>query len=270
VDLSASGTCIDVECRCSRRGRGRIVDQRHRRADRRRRRCARRRNAGATLCENPRHDFVAEAVMLRWVLLVVSLLAFAGATQVGTPGLLALCLFVGVVSFVTAALVFIADRVGSVQQGQGHREVGMLMTAKQLAAQGGTRPTAGVTRPQAAPPMRAPTPPVAAANPVAAAATPPDTAVEAPSPAPVAPSVPPGFPRAEPGVVPKFGPRPAAAAGAAIAPRAAPPAASTAAPGLAAKSAPRVAAAPTANAPAGARPAAAPVARPPGDPSRVS
>jgi hypothetical protein len=166
----------------------------------------------STLCENPRHDFVAEAVMLRWVLLVVSLLAFAGATQVGTPGMLALCLFVGFVSFVAAALIFIADRVGSVQQGQGHREVGMLMTAKQLAVQGGTHPVAGVARAQPAPPMRAPLPPVAAANPVAVDVVQPDTAADAPPPRPAAPSLPPGFPRAEPGVVPKFGPRPAAAA----------------------------------------------------------
>ena len=215
--------------------------------------------------------------MLRWVLLVFSLLAFAGATQVSTPGLLALCLFVGFVSFVSAALIFIADRVGSVQQGQGHREVGMLMTAQQLARQGG--PPVMQRAPVSAPAAVRATPVVAAQpHDVSAAPTPiPAGDPPMPAPAPAPAMLPPGIPRAEPGVVPNFGPRPAAKTAAAAprpapaaAPRAAPAAAPGVMPGAAAKSAPRATATPAATAPTTARPAPAPVARPPVDPSRVN
>jgi hypothetical protein len=242
--------------------------------------------------------------MLRWVLLVVSLLAFAGASQVSTPGLLALLLFVGLVTFVSAALIFIADRVGSVQQGQGHREVGMLMTAQQLARQGG--PPVMQRAPVSAPAAGRAMPAVVGLQNDATVAMQPAVAADrpapAPTPTPARPTLPPGIPRAEPGVVPNFGPRPAAAKTAATAPHAAPAAPPRAAPavaprtapaaapratpaaapravpaaapgvmpGAAAKSAPRATATPPATAPTAARPAPAPAVRPPVDPSRVS
>lgn len=131
--------------------------------------------------------------MLRWVLLAVSVGAFAAATQISSPGLLGAALLIGLACFVAAALIVIAERVGTVQQGQGHREVGLLMTAQQLARQGS--PSA----PSEAGPAPRPAPP------------------PAPVPAtPSAPHAPDAVPptRAEPGVVPRFGPRPAGGAAA--------------------------------------------------------
>ena len=71
---------------------------------------------------------------MRWLLLVVSLLAFGGAFKVATPGLVAACLALGIVTLIGALMGFVAARVGSVARGQDSRELDVLIQAKKATS----------------------------------------------------------------------------------------------------------------------------------------
>ena len=70
---------------------------------------------------------------MRWLLLLLALLAFAGLFQVNTPGMVALCIGGGLVALIASFFAFAAARVGSVAQGQDSRELDLLIAAKKAA-----------------------------------------------------------------------------------------------------------------------------------------
>ena len=80
--------------------------------------------------------------MMKWLWLLIAIVAFAAAWQAQTPGLLALYLFAGLVATFASFLGFVAARVGAVAQTQMHRESALLAT--QGARRGGAR-DAGAT-----------------------------------------------------------------------------------------------------------------------------
>ena len=75
--------------------------------------------------------------MMKWLWLLIAIVAFAAAWQAETPGMLALCLFGGFVASVASFFGFVAARVGAVAQTQMHRETAL------LATHGARRGTAG-------------------------------------------------------------------------------------------------------------------------------
>ena len=68
--------------------------------------------------------------VLRWILLLLAMLALGAAFRTESPGMLALCLLVCVVSLLGGCFGFVAARVGGVVEGQSSREVELLMTAR--------------------------------------------------------------------------------------------------------------------------------------------
>ena len=70
---------------------------------------------------------------MRWLLLLLALLAFAGLFQVNTPGMVALCIAGGLVALIASFFAFAAARVGSVAQGQDSRELDLLIQATKAA-----------------------------------------------------------------------------------------------------------------------------------------
>ena len=83
--------------------------------------------------------------MMKWLMLVVSILAFGAAWQSGTPGELGLSLLIGVVAAIASFLGFLAARVASVAQTQPGREAALLVTARGRVAakRGGAAQAAG-------------------------------------------------------------------------------------------------------------------------------
>lgn len=68
--------------------------------------------------------------VLRWILLLLAMLALGAAFRTESPGMLALCLLVCFVSLLGGFFGFVAARVGGVVEGQSSREVELLMTAR--------------------------------------------------------------------------------------------------------------------------------------------
>ena len=68
--------------------------------------------------------------MLRWILLLVAIVAFGMALRTDSPGLLATTLLVGFVAVVGGFFGFVAARVDNVAQGQNSREIQLLMAAR--------------------------------------------------------------------------------------------------------------------------------------------
>jgi hypothetical protein len=71
--------------------------------------------------------------MLRWILLAVALAAFGFVFTTHSPTVLGIALLVGVVTLLWSLGAFLAARVDSVAQGQGSREVQLLMSARKGA-----------------------------------------------------------------------------------------------------------------------------------------
>ena len=67
---------------------------------------------------------------MRWLLLLLAMLAFAGLFQVNTPGMVALCIAGGLIALISAFFAFAAARVGSIAQTQDTRELDLLIEAK--------------------------------------------------------------------------------------------------------------------------------------------
>lgn len=70
---------------------------------------------------------------MRWLLLLVALLAFAGLFQAQTAGMVTLALVVGIAALVAAFFSFASARVGTVARGQDSRELDLLIQAKKTA-----------------------------------------------------------------------------------------------------------------------------------------
>jgi hypothetical protein len=68
--------------------------------------------------------------MLRWILLLVALLAFGFLFQARSLGAMWLALIVATVSLLWSLGSFLAARVGSVSQGQSTREIELLLSAR--------------------------------------------------------------------------------------------------------------------------------------------
>ena len=68
--------------------------------------------------------------VLRWILLLLAMLALGAAFRTESPGMLALCLLVCFVSLLGGFFGFVAARVGGVVEGQSSREIELLMTAR--------------------------------------------------------------------------------------------------------------------------------------------
>jgi len=82
--------------------------------------------------------------MMKWIWLVVAMLAFGAAWQAGTAGMLALCMLLGFVAILLSFFGFLAERVGSVAQTQSGREYELLAKARGAAQQKlGPRPEPG-------------------------------------------------------------------------------------------------------------------------------
>ena len=75
--------------------------------------------------------------VLRWILLLLAMLALGAAFRTESPGMLALCLLVCFVSLLGGFFGFVAARVGGVVQGQSSREIELLMTARKRRGAGG-------------------------------------------------------------------------------------------------------------------------------------
>lgn len=75
--------------------------------------------------------------MLRWILLLVAMLAFGMAFRTDSPGMLAAALLVGFIALVSGFFGFVAARVGGVAEGQSSREIELLMRQRQRAARQG-------------------------------------------------------------------------------------------------------------------------------------
>lgn len=74
--------------------------------------------------------------VLRWILLLLAMLALGAAFRTESPGMLALCLLVCFVSLLGGFFGFVAARVGGVVQGQSSREIELLMTARKRRGAG--------------------------------------------------------------------------------------------------------------------------------------
>lgn len=82
--------------------------------------------------------------MMKWVMLVLTILAFGGAWQASTPGQIGLLILLGTIAAIASFLGFLAARVGAVAQSQASREVALLVTARgRAAAPGAGRASAG-------------------------------------------------------------------------------------------------------------------------------
>jgi len=75
--------------------------------------------------------------VLRWILLLLAMLALGAAFRTESPGMLALCLLVCFVSLLGGFFGFVAARVGGVVEGQSSREIELLMTARKRRGAGG-------------------------------------------------------------------------------------------------------------------------------------
>ena len=68
--------------------------------------------------------------MMKWLWAVIAMFAFAAAWQAQTPGMLGLCLLVGIVAVVASFLGFVTARIASVSSAQMNRESALLATVK--------------------------------------------------------------------------------------------------------------------------------------------
>lgn len=75
--------------------------------------------------------------MLRWILLLVAMVAFGMAFRTDSPGMLAGTLLVGFIALVSGFFGFVAARVGGVAEGQSSREIELLMRARKRDARQG-------------------------------------------------------------------------------------------------------------------------------------
>jgi hypothetical protein len=82
--------------------------------------------------------------VLRWILLLVAMLAFGMAFRTDSPGMLAAALLVGFIALVSGFFGFVAARVGGVAEGQSSREIELLMRQRKRAARQGDDGASGV------------------------------------------------------------------------------------------------------------------------------
>ncbi len=86
--------------------------------------------------------------MLRWIMLVVALVAIGAAFKITSPGLLALALLVALIAAVASFVGFASGRVDEVSLGQSSRELELLLTARKKGPADAKAPRA--VRPPAA------------------------------------------------------------------------------------------------------------------------
>lgn len=91
---------------------------------------------------------------MRWVWLLVAMLAFAALFQVTEAWMVAVALLVAGVAIVAAFFSFAAARVGAVSNNQSSRELDVLIAAQQRSAARAAEPRPG----HAAEPAPAPAP----------------------------------------------------------------------------------------------------------------
>ena len=96
------------------------------------------RNDGVrALCETSSQSPDGIAIVLRWILLLVAMVAFGMAFRTDSPGMLAGTLLVGFIALVSGFFGFVAARVGGVAEGQSSREIELLMRARKRDARQG-------------------------------------------------------------------------------------------------------------------------------------